>query len=78
MFALARSAAPAAPDRVDGIWIGNLIEALIGLLDQAARDPDMEDGDLDRCTAGEDGNSRRAAQYPLAERSVTGTGFQNR
>lgn len=61
---------PAGPSRTDcrrsrladpeeftvaGIRIGNLIEALIGLLDQAAGDPDMEDGDLDRCTAGEDG-----------------------
>lgn len=55
VFALAKSVAPAALDRVDRIRIGNLIEALIGLLDQAAGDPDMEDGDLDRCTAGEDG-----------------------
>lgn len=55
VFALAKSAAPATLDRVDRIRIGNLIETLIGLLDQAAGDPDMEDGDLDRCTAGEDG-----------------------
>lgn len=55
VFALAKSSAPIALDRVDRIRIGNLIEALIGLLDQAAGDPDMEDGDLDRCTAGEDG-----------------------
>lgn len=38
--------------------VGNLIETLIALLDQAAGDPDLEDGDLDRCTAGEDGPIR--------------------
>jgi hypothetical protein len=55
LFAVAKASAPAALDRIDRVRIGNLIEALIGLLDQAAGDPDMEDGDLDRCTAGEDG-----------------------
>lgn len=55
VFALAKSVAPAALDRVDGIRIGNLIKALFGLLNQAAGDPDLEDGDLDRSTADEDG-----------------------
>ncbi len=68
MFALAKSVAPAAPaalDRVDGIRIGNLIEALFGLLNQAAGDPDLEDGDLDRGTAGEDGPIAEARLDPL-------------
>lgn len=55
VFALAKSVAQAALDRVDGIRIGNLIEALFGLRNQAAGDPDLEDGYLDRCTADEDG-----------------------
>ncbi len=70
MFALPQSAAPAVPDRVNGIWIGNLIEALIGLLDQAARDPDMEDGDLDGCTAGEDGPIADARLNTLWQNAV--------
>ncbi|WP_156359689.1 hypothetical protein [Sphingomonas sp. Leaf28] len=79
MFAVAKSVAPAALDRVDGIRIGNLIEALFGLLNQAAGDPDSEDGDLDRGTAGEDGPIAEArARFPVAECSVTGTGFPNR
>jgi hypothetical protein len=41
--------------RADQRRVGALIEALIALLDEAAGDPDLEDGDLDRCTAGEDG-----------------------
>ncbi|MEG3083571.1 hypothetical protein U1707_07955 [Sphingomonas sp. PB2P12] len=65
MFALAKSVAPAALDRVDGIRIGNLIEALFGLLNQAAGDPDLEDGDLDRGTAGEDGPIAEARLDPL-------------
>lgn len=36
-------------------WLGELIEALIGVLDYADGDDDHEHGDLDRCTAGEDG-----------------------
>ena len=55
VFALAKSVAQAALDRVDGIRIGNLIEALFGLRNQAAGDPDLENGHPDRCTAGEDG-----------------------
>ena len=55
VLALAKSVAPAGLDPVDGIRIGNLIEALFGLLNQAAGDPDLIDGDLDRGMAGEDG-----------------------
>ncbi len=65
VFALAKSVAPAALDRVDGIRIGNLIEAWIGLLNQAAGDRDLEDGDLDRGTAGEDGPIAEARLDPL-------------
>lgn len=65
VFALAKSVAPAALNRVDGIRIGNLIEALFGLLNQAAGDPDLEDGDLDRGTAGEDGSIAEARLDPL-------------
>jgi len=36
-------------------WIGDMIETLIAVLDHAAGDPDLEDSDLDRCLAGEDG-----------------------
>lgn len=46
---------PLALSRADRVWIGDTIEQLIAILDLAAGDPDMEDGDLDRCTAGEDG-----------------------
>ena len=46
VFAVAKSVAPAALDPVDGIRIGNLIEALFGLLNQAAGDPDLEDGPI--------------------------------
>lgn len=55
MLALAKPVAPAGLDPVDGIRIRNLIEVLFGLLNQAAGDPDLEDGDLDRGMAGEDG-----------------------
>lgn len=61
MSALARQAAAiiAAPPltlaRADRARIDDLIEGLIALLDQADGDPDLEDSDLDRCTAGEDG-----------------------
>jgi hypothetical protein len=65
VFALAKSVAPAALDRVEGIRIGNLIEALFGLLNQAAGDPDLEDGDLDRGTAGEDNPIAEARLDPL-------------
>lgn len=41
--------------RGDRARIGRLIERLIALLDHDDGDPDLEDGDLDRCTAGEDG-----------------------
>lgn len=47
--------APLALTRAKRVRIGELIEALITLLDQDDNDPDMEDSDLDRCTAGEDG-----------------------
>lgn len=52
VFALAKSAGLAALDRVDGNQIRNLIEALIGLLDQAVGDSDMGDEDLNCCMAG--------------------------
>ena len=65
VFAFARSVAPAALDRFDGIRIGNLIEALFGLLNQAAGDPDLEDGDLDRCTAGEGGPMQARGSIPF-------------
>ena len=70
MFALAKSATPTALDRVDGIRIGNLIEALIELLDQSAGDPDMEDGDLDCCTAGEDGPIANARLDTLCQNAA--------
>ena len=41
--------------RGDRARIAGLIERLIALLDYDDGDPDLEDGDLDRCTAGEDG-----------------------
>ena len=61
MSAVARQAAAllAAPPlplaRADRARIDDLIEGLIALLDQADGDPDLEDSDLDRCTAGEHG-----------------------
>ena len=70
VFALAESVAPAALDRVDGIRIGNLIEAWIGLLNQAAGDQDLEDGDLDRGTAGEDGPIAEARLDPLRQNAA--------
>lgn len=54
-LAAAPTATPTALTRAQRAQIGELIETLIALLDQDDGDPDMEDGDLDRCTAGEDG-----------------------
>ena len=57
-FRLADEGALAATvplSRGDRARIGGLIERLIALLDQDDGDADMEDGDLDRCIAGEDG-----------------------
>lgn len=54
----ATAGTPALPlklSRADRAWIGDMIETLIAVLDHADGDPDMEAGDLDRCTAGEDG-----------------------
>ncbi len=47
--------APLNLSRSDRAWLGELIETLIGVLDQADGDADREHDDLDRCTAGEDG-----------------------
>lgn len=52
------AASPATPLRLSAAnraWIGDMIETLIAVLDHAAGDPDLEDTDLDRCLAGEDG-----------------------
>lgn len=52
------AANPATPlylSRASRAWIGDMIETLIAVLDHASGDPDLEDGDLDRCLAGEDG-----------------------
>ncbi len=46
---------PLALSPANRAWIDDMIETLIGVLDHAAGDPDLEDGDLDRCLAGEDG-----------------------
>ncbi len=46
---------PLALSPANRAWIGDMIETLIGVLDHAAGDSDLEDGDLDRCLAGEDG-----------------------
>lgn len=55
LLAAAQTGATFPLTRADRARIGGLIETLIALLDQDDGDPDMEDGDLDRCTAGEDG-----------------------
>lgn len=36
-------------------WLGDMVETLLAILDHADGDADLEDGDLDRCLAGEDG-----------------------
>ena len=54
-FAAEQASAALPLGRAVRARIGGLIEVLIALLDQAAGDPDMEDGDLDRCLAAEDG-----------------------
>ena len=60
----ASAASPATPlvlPRATRAWIGDMIETLIAVLDHAGGDPELEDGDLDRCTAGEDGPARAPA-----------------
>lgn len=42
-------------------WLGDMVETLLAILDHADGDADLEDGDLDRCTAGEDGPKVDAA-----------------
>lgn len=61
LFAAAQAGATLPLTRPDRARIGGLIETLIALLDHDDGDPDMEDGDLDRCTAGEDGPKVDAA-----------------
>lgn len=57
-FGNTSSNAPATPLRLspaNRAWIGDMIETLLAVLDHADGDPDLEDSDLDRCLAGEDG-----------------------
>ncbi|MBD8548971.1 hypothetical protein [Sphingomonas sp. CFBP 8760] len=42
-------------------WLGDMVETLLAILDHADGDADLEDGDLDRCSAGEDGPKVDAA-----------------
>ncbi|RYF23326.1 MAG: hypothetical protein EOO77_02310 [Oxalobacteraceae bacterium] len=46
---------PLKLSRCDRAWLGNLIDALIGVLDNADGDADREHDDLDRCLTGDDG-----------------------
>lgn len=36
-------------------WLGDMVETLLAILDHADGDAELEDGDPDRCLAGEDG-----------------------
>lgn len=51
-------ASPATPLHLSSAtreWLGDMVETLLAILDHADGDADLEDGDLDRCLAGEDG-----------------------
>lgn len=57
----ASTASPATPlklSRANRAWIGDLIEVLLAVLDQADGDTDLEASDLDQCLADHHGCGR--------------------
>lgn len=53
-FSASNAASPALPlelSRANRVWIGDVIETLIAILDHAGGDTDLEPDELDQCAA---------------------------